>query len=241
MGAGGVADVVQGDSEEFGTNEPKKDPLDVNDNNNADTPMEDRDTSSSRPSGAKRQKTGDIDVSGSQKTSSTSTSKSTSTSTSHVNRKTKSAAQSMPGSGSGSGSAGSADPNDLDQIARHKAEKYVALDQDEVAMSSANTEAEKRDARAERGADALDEAKTGGKASGEKNGGHADVEEMHGKADTKKNQEPRSGAGESGGKNAGKGANGHADGKTKMEGGNDLDKVQRHQAEKFGSVNLENE
>ncbi|KAF2850857.1 hypothetical protein T440DRAFT_517771 [Plenodomus tracheiphilus IPT5] len=231
MGAGGVADVVQGDSEEFGTNEPKKDPLDDSNDGN-DTTMPDRDSTrdspSSRPTGPKRQKTGDVAVSGLQTESSSFSG---------------SRSKSNNSSGASKASAGSSDPNDLEQISRHKAEKYVALDEDEVAISSAGTEAEKREARADRRADALGEEKDKGKA--EKEGGHADVEALHGEADSRgpgRGGKTSGGDGSSTGTGARKGGNGND--KSDSGGddeGNDLEKVQRHQAEKYGAVNLEKE
>ncbi|KAI8934479.1 hypothetical protein NX059_008181 [Plenodomus lindquistii] len=182
MGAGGVADVVQGDSEEFGTNEPKKDPLDDTVDPTANIPLPERD---SRPDAPKRQKTVEGDVSTASKTQS----------------------------------------------------KHAALNKDEVAMSSAGSEAEKREARADRRADALEEPKDKGKA--DKYGGHADVEALHGQADSRKGED---GAAKKGGKGGdGDAKKGGKGGKGDVDEGNDLEKVQREQAKKFGAVNLENE
>lgn len=243
MGAGGVADVTKGDSEEFGTNEPRKDNLedDEGNNNNPNDATTGRDAgtgrdSSVRPSAPKRQKTGDEHASGSQNKASSGASASAS------DAKSKSTQQHGT-----SGSTAAASSSDLDQIARHKAEKYVKLDEDDVALSSASTEQGKNEARADRRADALGESRSASSKEKEKHGGRADVDALHGDA----------GNGGSAGKgqNGGNGGNGgttgsgsrktddeqSTSGKGEIHGGNDLEKVQRHQAEKFGAVNLQNE
>lgn len=251
MGAGGVADVTKGDSEEFGTNEPRKDNLedDEGNNNNPNDATTGHDTgtdreSSARPSAPKRQKTGDEHASGSQNKASSGASASASASDA------KSSSTQQHGTSSSTAAASS---SDLDQIARHKAEKYVKLDEDDVALSSASTEQGKNEARADRRADALGESRSASSKEKENHGGRADVDALHGDA----GNGGSAGKGQNGGNGGNGGTTGSGSRKTddeqstsgkgekgkkgEIHGGNDLEKVQRHQAEKFGAVNLQNE
>ena len=211
MGAGGVADPIQGDSEEFGASAPRKER--VGDDEATESTTVD---TSSQPSGPKRQKTSDGDVSSSKKGSAS--------------------LGSEPSKGQKSNSQGGSD--ELEQISREKAEKYVNLDEDEVNISSATSEQGKRQARADRRADAVGESKSAGSNEAKKHGGHADVEELHGIATLgsgsgsgKRDQEGQK-------KGESKGSAGEENGSAAQEG-HDLDQIQRRQAEKFGAVNLE--
>lgn len=201
MGAGGVADPIQGDSEEYGASAPRKER--VGDDEASESTAGD---DAARPT-TKRQKTGDVDVSGSKKGVSSSGAKSSS-------------GQSAQGS------------DELEQISHEKAEKYGSLDEDEVDISTASTEQGKREARASRRADALGESKATGSDEAKKHGGHADVEELHGKATT---QGSGNGSGKKRSNEESQTGNSGESAQEEHEG----DQVQRHQAEKFGSVNLE--
>lgn len=222
MGAGGVADPIQGDSEEFGASAPRKER--VGDDEASESTIDD---SSARPGGSKRQKTGDVDVSGSNKSSSSLGSKST------TEHKHESAIEGHK-SGAQDGSS------EFEQISSQKVEKYVNLDEDEVNIASASTEEGKREARADRRADALGESKSAGSDEAQKHGGHADVEELHGQATQ------GSGTGGSGSSKSFLSSEKQVDNKESensghsAQEGNDLEQVQRHQAEKFGDKKLDN-
>ncbi|KAI4933947.1 uncharacterized protein J4E92_003617 [Alternaria infectoria] len=189
MGAGGTAAPIADNAEEFGVNEPKKDPLDEEDDSSAQDPLPPKkDTSSSK----KR------------------------TEPHH--------------------SATSPERSQLDQ-------KFTKLDRDEVDISTSSSKGEEMDARAQRVADAVGKSKGAGDEVVRKNGGHADVEELHGATSLESGD--RSMDGDSGGSKkdeksgggsgSGKGGKGEAEGVEAHLG----DKVQREQAKKFG-VNLDN-
>ncbi|RMZ74424.1 hypothetical protein GMOD_00003461 [Pyrenophora seminiperda CCB06] len=65
----------------------------------------------------------------------------------------------------------------------HLTQKHHKLDSDEVAMSSANNTHGEKEARAQRRADALEQSRGKGYDEVETEGGHADVEELHGATD----------------------------------------------------------
>ncbi|KAI4606036.1 hypothetical protein J4E83_010303 [Alternaria metachromatica] len=187
MGAGGAAAPIADNAEEFGVNEPKKDPLDEEEDSSAQDPLPPKkDTSSSK----KR------------------------TEPHH--------------------SATSPERSQLDQ-------KFTKLDRDEVDISTSSSKGQEMDARAQRVADAVGKSKGAGDEVVRKNGGHADVEELHGatslesgdrsKDGKKGGQDEKSGSGSG----SGKGGKGDAEGVEAHLG----DKVQREQAKKFG-VNLDN-
>ncbi|KAI4712725.1 hypothetical protein J4E89_002994 [Alternaria sp. Ai002NY15] len=189
MGAGGAAAPIADNAEEFGVNEPKKDPLDEEEDSSAQDPLPTKkDTTSSK----KR------------------------TEPHH--------------------SATSPERSQLDQ-------KFTKLDKDEVDISTSSSKGQEMDARAQRVADAVGKSKGAGDEVVRKNGGHADVEELHGATslesgdrsmDGKKGgQDEKSGGGS--GSGSGKGGKGDAEGVEAHLG----DKVQREQAKKFG-VNLDN-
>jgi len=232
MGAGGVADVSQGNSG-FGANGPKKQALDGVEKNNINASSTDRDAgvsneSSSRPSAPKRQKTGDVDVSGLQNGSSDSSSS---------NLKSTSAQHQ-----STTGSAVDPSTSDLDQIARYKAEKYVNIDEDEPHISSASTKQDKNEARADRRADALGESRSTSLKGQKTHGGNTNGDTLHedagnGRGSVDIQKRTNGNATEPGNRKADS-VQGES-GSGELYGGNDLEKVQRHQAVKFGAVNLE--
>lgn len=246
LGAGGVAAPIADNAEEFGTNEPRKDPL--ADPEDADTAATRNMTSPEPRPSNKRQKTAEMDVSQGKDTSGSATNSSPSQRQNGADKSDKE---------SGSKSNGPVETHELDKVMREKAEKYVNLNEDEVNMASAGTEEGKREARADRRADAVGESKSAGTGHEEakKHGGHADVEEMHGS--TKKTSSESHSGGSSSGK-SGTGANSSSsssshhhnkdtdkagnDGHEKGHAGhvNELEQVQRKQAEKFG-INLQNE
>lgn len=235
MGAGGVADVGQGDAEEFGTNEPRKDNVDGGDSGGVDVGMReggggqdanaDADADdAARPEGVKRRKTRDGDVS-----VSTSTSTSTSAHTARGNANVNAA----------SDSNSNTTTNDLEQISRHKAEKYVALDTDKPGNSSStpgngngNGNEKRDDALRESGSDGPTTA-TSGDEAGHNARPHGNAT---GTAPTPASGQNGTAAGNSAEKTKAKAGHGqgHGHGDT-----NDLEQVQRRQAEKFGAVNLE--
>ncbi|KAL6705568.1 hypothetical protein ACN47E_006685 [Coniothyrium glycines] len=202
LGAGGVAAPIADNAEEFGTNEPRKDPLSV------DADKRDVASPEPRPSN-KRQKTADADISHGKESSQSKDASASASSTSQSHHHTS------------SHNGSSDDTNDLEQVSRQKAEKYVNLNEDEVNMAAASTEDGKRNARADRAADATGEATNKDKAE---SGDRADVEMLHGDSDRP------NGDGQTGGNATGTAQTQH--GET-----NELEQVQRHQAEKFG-VNL---
>jgi hypothetical protein len=61
-------------------------------------------------------------------------------------------------------------------------EKFENLNEDEINIASASSKEDRMDARAQRRADALDKSRSKGSDEAAKFGGHADVEELHGKA-----------------------------------------------------------
>ena len=73
--------------------------------------------------------------------------------------------------------------NNKGQGESHLTQKQHKLDSDEVAMSTANSAHGEKDARAQRRADALEQSKGKGYDEVEREGGHADVEELHGAVD----------------------------------------------------------
>jgi hypothetical protein len=201
MGGGGTAAPIADNSEEFGVNEPKKDPLD----DSAE----------------------DADADASQKPTTTSSSKK----------------RAEPHH-----SATSPERSQLDQ-------KFSKLDKDEVDISTSSTRGQEMDARAQRVADAVGKSKGAGEEVIKKHGGHADVEELHGKANGGASASGKNG-GRDGGKDGGGGGasakksgqdeksgsgNGSGKGGKGGEEGGDIsvgDKIQREQAKKFG-VNLD--
>jgi hypothetical protein len=210
MGGGGTAAPIADNSEEFGVNEPKKDPLD----DSAE----------------------DADVDASQNLATNTTSSSTSSS--------KKRAEPHH-------SATSPERSQLDQ-------KFSKLDKDEVDISTSSTKGQEMDARAQRVADAVGKSKGAGEEVIKKHGGHADVEELHGKANGGKDGGDGSASGKKGGKDGGSGSgngsakksgqdekNGSGNNSSKGgkggEEGEEIslgDKIQREQAKKFG-VNLD--
>jgi hypothetical protein len=204
MGAGGAAAPIATNAEEFGVNEPKKDPLDDTEAEAVDEPTT---TSSTHKDSSKKR-----------------------TEPHH--------------------SATSPERSQLDQ-------KFTKLDKDEVDMSTSSTKGQEMDARAQRVADAVGKSKGAGDEVVKKNGGHADVEELHGATsldhgdrskdggDGGKKSEGASGSGKkseggsakksdggSGG-GSGKGGKGEVHGEATLG-----EKIQREQAKKFG-VNLD--
>ncbi|KAI4957271.1 hypothetical protein J4E86_005745 [Alternaria arbusti] len=183
MGAGGAAAPIADNAEEFGVNEPKKDPLDEEEDSSAQDPLPPKkDTSSSKK-------------------------------------------RTEPHHG-----ATSPERSQLDQ-------KFTKLDKDEVDISTSSSKGQEMDARAQRVADAVGKSKGAGDEVVRKNGGHADVEELHGATSLESGD--RSKDGKKGGQDeksgSGKGGKGDAEGMEAHLG----DKVQREQAKKFG-VNLDN-
>jgi hypothetical protein len=208
MGAGGAAAPIASNAEEFGVNEPKKDPLD--DNDEAEAVDESTTTSSTKKDSSSKKRTEPHH------------------------------------------SATSPERSQLDQ-------KFTKLDKDEVDMSTSSTKGQEMDARAQRVADAVGKSKGAGDEVVKKNGGHADVEELHGATSLEhgdrskdgghggKKSESGGGSGKKseGGNGSGKksdGASGGASGKGgkgEVHGEATLgEKIQREQAKKFG-VNLE--
>ncbi|KAI4632569.1 uncharacterized protein J4E87_002043 [Alternaria ethzedia] len=190
MGAGGAAAPIADNAEEFGVNEPKKDPLDDEEDSSAQDPLPPKkDTSSSKK-------------------------------------------RTEPHHG-----ATSPERSQLDQ-------KFTKLDKDEVDISTSSNKGQEMDARAQRVADAVGKSKGAGDEVVRKNGGHADVEELHGATsleggdrsmDGKSGGAKKGGQDEKSGSGGGKGGKGDAEGVEAHLG----DKVQREQAKKFG-VNLDN-
>jgi hypothetical protein len=193
--SGGAAAPVVGDSEEYGTNEPKKD------STSADTQQD--------------------------------------------------------GSGSGGSSTVPAKRTASDHTSQSGLEqKFTKLNRDEVALASASTEEQERDARAQRRADAVGESRSAGSDEAQRFGGHADVEELHGPtslAGADKSEERggkggnvKSESGSGSGSSEKQNADANHAAKTNKKGGDaemggkrdELEQIQRRKAEKFGGVNL---
>lgn len=106
----------------------------------------------------------------------------------------------------------------------HLEQKFTKLDKDEVDIASAQTDEQERRAREKRVEDAVVHS---GKDKAEKrsDGGHADVEMLHGQATLEGDKSTQQEGGSHGG---------HSDGNI----AHDADLLQRKKAEKFGGVNL---
>lgn len=236
MGAGGVADVTQGNSKEFSTNFPEKQNLDDVEKNEKNSKSTNSDSnvsgdSSSRPSAPKRQKTDNTDVSGLQNGVSASSLPSDPDSTTIQHKPTDEATAKHSSS-------------ELDQLTRHKAEKYVNLAEDGIDLSSTSTKQDKTGSRTAQHPESSGESGSASSKEKDEHDKNADTESSYkhvgnGKSaagDQKKTNESAAGFGH---KKSDSAQSQRVDGG--FHRGHDLEKVQRHQAEKFGAVNLESE